>query len=104
MRFNIDRLVREHLEEAYQLSAQVGWNQTVGDWRRLIELNPASCFGGFLDGRLAATATLSCYDKVAWVGMVIVDQLHRCRERWGITYFAVRALEEFAPVIAAANG
>lgn len=79
MRFNIDRLVREHLEEAYQLSAQVGWNQTVGDWRRLIELNPASCFGGFLDGRLAATATLSCYDKVAWVGMVIVDQLHRNR-------------------------
>lgn len=34
----------------------------------------------------------------------IVAKLHRCRERWGITYFAVRALDEFAPVIAAANG
>lgn len=33
----------------------------------------------------------------------IVAQLRRCRERWGITYFAVRALEEFAPVIAAAR-
>jgi len=33
----------------------------------------------------------------------IVDQLHRCRERWGITYFVVRALDAFAPVIEAAN-
>lgn len=33
----------------------------------------------------------------------IVAQLRRCRERWGITYFAVRALDEFAPVIAAAR-
>ena len=31
----------------------------------------------------------------------IVDQLHRCRDRWGITYFVVRTLDEFAPVIAA---
>ncbi|HSJ91043.1 MAG TPA: TIGR03621 family F420-dependent LLM class oxidoreductase [Ilumatobacter sp.] len=33
----------------------------------------------------------------------IVAKLHRCRDRWGISYFAVRALEEFAPVVAAAN-
>ena len=33
----------------------------------------------------------------------IVDQIHRCRERWGITYFAVRTLDEFVPVIAAAS-
>lgn len=31
----------------------------------------------------------------------IIDQLHRCRERWGISYFAVRDLETFAPVISA---
>jgi probable F420-dependent oxidoreductase len=33
----------------------------------------------------------------------IVGKLHVCRERWNITYFAVRSLDEFAPVIAAAN-
>ena len=33
----------------------------------------------------------------------IVDQIHRCRDRWGITYFAVRTLGEFGPIIAAAN-
>jgi len=31
----------------------------------------------------------------------IIDQLYQCRERWGISYFAVRDLEGFAPVIAA---
>lgn len=31
----------------------------------------------------------------------IVNKLHTCRARWGISYFAVRELEAFAPVIAA---
>ncbi len=30
----------------------------------------------------------------------IVEKLHMCRERWGITYFAVRELDGFAPIIA----
>lgn len=33
----------------------------------------------------------------------IVEKLYRCRERWGISYFVVRALDAFAPVIAAAR-
>jgi probable F420-dependent oxidoreductase len=31
----------------------------------------------------------------------IVAKVSRCRDRWGITYFVVRTLEPFAPVIAA---
>lgn len=33
----------------------------------------------------------------------IVAKLHRCRNRWGITYFVVRSLDEFAPIVALAN-
>ena len=29
----------------------------------------------------------------------IVDHVHDCADRWGITYFVVRELEEFAPVL-----
>ena len=29
----------------------------------------------------------------------IAGHLHECRERWGITYFSVRDLDAFAPVI-----
>ncbi len=31
----------------------------------------------------------------------IVDDIRRCRDRWGITYFVVRERDAFAPVIAA---
>jgi hypothetical protein len=30
----------------------------------------------------------------------IAEHLRTCRERWGITYFTVRELDAFAPVIA----
>lgn len=42
----------------------------------------------------------------ALIGTVdeIVAQLHRCRERWGISYFVVRNLDDFAPVIASIAG
>ena len=30
----------------------------------------------------------------------IADEVLRARDRWGITYFAVRSLDDFAPVIA----
>ena len=33
----------------------------------------------------------------------IVEKLQMCRERWGISYFAVRELDAFAPVIAASR-
>jgi probable F420-dependent oxidoreductase len=29
----------------------------------------------------------------------IVGHVHACHERWGITYFVVRALDEFAPIL-----
>lgn len=31
----------------------------------------------------------------------IVEHLHTCRQRWGISYFVVRALEAFEPIIGA---
>ena len=31
----------------------------------------------------------------------IVAHVHRCRDRWGITYFVVRTLDDFAPVLEA---
>jgi probable F420-dependent oxidoreductase len=29
----------------------------------------------------------------------IVEHVHECRDRWGITYFVVRSLDDFAPVL-----
>ena len=55
-----------------QLKDTAGWNQTEQDWLRLLELEPAGCFGIECDGRLAATTMAVCYgDELAWIGMVI---------------------------------
>ena len=50
------------------------------------------------DGMTAAVLAETPY---ALIGTVeeIADEILRARDRWGITYFAVRALDEFAPVI-----
>jgi len=48
------------------------------------------------------TATELAEIPYVLVGTVdeIADEVLRARDRWGITYFAVRSLEDFAPVIA----
>jgi predicted GNAT family N-acyltransferase len=66
------RLTAEDIPSALELSVEAGWNQTVDDWRMLIELAPESCLGIEMDGELAASTTLLCYGtRLAWVGMVL---------------------------------
>ena len=68
------------IPQALALSSSAGWNQTVSDWQRLLDLAPETCFGIELDGCLAATATLLPYGRgLAWLGMVLTrrDYQHR---------------------------
>jgi GNAT superfamily N-acetyltransferase len=70
------RLLRPRdLAAAFELSVQAGWNQTEDDWRMLLELAPASCWAIEIDGVLAATTTLVCYERrLAWIGMVLTKK------------------------------
>jgi len=68
------------LPQALGLSSSAGWNQTIPDWQRLLDIAPETCFGIELDGCLAATATLLPYGGgLAWLGMVLTrrDYQHR---------------------------
>ena len=67
------------LDFADRVRMQAGWNQTLADWRRLIELEPQGCFVAELDGVPAGTATTTVYgsDELAWIGMVLVDESAR---------------------------
>ena len=65
---------------ALRLSVEANWNQTADDWGTLIELSPQGCMGIEVDGELAATATLFCYQfRLAWIGMVLTKVSHRGR-------------------------
>lgn len=68
----------DDIPAATQLSAQAGWNQTVEDWRTLLELCPEGCLAIEVDGHLAATTTLLCYGRrLAWIGMVLTDATYQ---------------------------
>jgi len=73
-------LRKSDVPAAFQLSAQAGWNQTEEDWRTLLELAPASCFGIEISGELLSTTTLICYGRrLGWIGMVLTKTDFRRR-------------------------
>ena len=82
------RLLREgDLLDAVSLSSLAGWNQTIDDWRLLLELSPDNCFCIDSNGSVVATTTLVPYgDRLGWIGMVLTHP--NCR-RLG---FATRLL------------
>ena len=62
---------------ALRLCEQVNWNHLAADWARALTLNPDACLGGFEDGTLKATCTLTSFGSVGWVGTFLVDQTLR---------------------------
>ncbi|MBI4604147.1 MAG: GNAT family N-acetyltransferase [Planctomycetes bacterium] len=80
------------LPAADALRAAAGWNQTIEDWRLLLELEPDGCFAAERGERLVGTATTTRHGAgSAWIGMVLVDPAHR---RLGIaTALMLRCLE-----------
>ena len=67
-------LTPEDIPGAEKLREIARWNQIPRDWERLISFAPEGCFALELDGKLVGTATTITYsDKVAWIGMVLVD-------------------------------
>lgn len=80
VRTNVWPLDVDDIDDATCLSTQANWNQTSGDWRRLVALAPDSCYGGWIDDDLVVTATVVTYDgAVGWIGMVLVDENPRRR-------------------------
>ena len=58
-----------------RLKTQAGWNQTEADWRRFLAMQPVGCFVAELDGRPVGTAVGCTFGPVAWIAMVLVDDL-----------------------------
>jgi GNAT superfamily N-acetyltransferase len=71
-------LRRADLGGLMRLKQSAGWNQTEQDWERLLELEPAGCFGLERDGAVVASSTALLYgQELAWIGMVLTLPEHR---------------------------
>jgi len=74
------------------LCTEAGWNQTIDDWRMLIERDRDACFGLDVGGELAATTTLVSYGRqLGWIGMVLTSE--RFRRRGCARFLLEHALE-----------
>jgi GNAT superfamily N-acetyltransferase len=63
---------------AMQLSTAEGWNQTENDWKFLIENPENTCVVAECSNTIIGTTTAMNYsDKLAWIGMVLVDKEFR---------------------------
>jgi ribosomal protein S18 acetylase RimI-like enzyme len=57
-----------------------GWNQTISDWQRFLDLSPRGCLLAECDGRPVATATTIHYaNEIGWIGMMLVHPDFRRR-------------------------
>ncbi|WP_018612653.1 GNAT family N-acetyltransferase [Segetibacter koreensis] len=66
------------INDAMKLSTSEGWNQTENDWRLLIENAENVCLLAEIDRKVIGTTTAINYSsKVAWVGMVLVNEAYR---------------------------
>ena len=78
--YSVRLLERADLAACMELKDEAGWNQTEQDWLDLFEQAPQGCFGIDVDGALAGTATVVCYETdLAWVGMVLTASRFRRR-------------------------
>jgi hypothetical protein len=62
-----------------ELKNTLGWNQTPEDWRRFLFLSPEGSFKAVRGQELVGTALAFVFDKVCWIGMVIV--MEGCRHQ-----------------------
>lgn len=70
----------DDLPAADDLRRAEGWNQTLTDWRRLIEHQVDGCFAAESEHRVVGTVTTTVHGgKVAWIGMMLVHIDHRRR-------------------------
>ncbi|WP_339680757.1 GNAT family N-acetyltransferase [Cyclobacterium marinum] len=68
------------LEAAMRLKTVEGWNQTEADWQLILAENPSLCL--VVEGEDAVVGTVCAYsyqNKLAWIGMMLVDRSYRRR-------------------------
>lgn len=79
MDIEIRPLTETDIAQAMELKNALGWNQTSVDWRRFLLLSPEGSFKAVRGQELVGTAIAYVFDKVCWIGMVIVKE--GCRQQ-----------------------
>ena len=80
MSINIRPMLPQDIKPLMELKNRIGWNQLDADWNFLITAFPKHCFAAVDGEDTIGSATAIVYDnKVAWIGMVMVNEQYRGR-------------------------
>ena len=78
---------------AMRLKDAEGWNQTERDWLTVLQIEPQGCLVFERAGDVVGAVTTVTYgDRLAWIGMMLVDAAHR---RQGIGTALMEAALEY---------
>ena len=70
----------DDIPAAMRLKEAAGWNQTEQDWLTVLDVAAGQCWVRELDGNVVGTVTAVSYgQKLAWIGMMLVDPAYRRR-------------------------
>jgi len=76
--FTFRSMQLDDIEPGMRLSAAENWNQTEKDWKLLIENPENICLVAETKNKVIGTTTAINYsNKIAWIGMVLVDKKYR---------------------------
>ena len=71
-------MTEDDIAAGMRLKELAGWNQTEADWKRFLAASGGGCFVAEVEGVACGTAATIVYSgRFAWVGMVLVDPVHR---------------------------
>ncbi len=77
-RLSLRLMSEEDFPRCQWLREQVGWNQTLEDWKRFLGYDPTGCFVAEMEGVVVGTVcTIPYEEEFGWVAMVIVDPEQR---------------------------
>jgi len=93
MDIEIQSLCAADIPQAMDLKNALGWNQTPEDWRRFLQLSPLGSFKAMRGGQMVGTAVAHVFDRVCWIGMVIVRE--GCRQQ-GVGRLMMKRCLEFS--------
>jgi len=76
---HIRRMSAEDFEFAVQLTDTMDWDLTEEDFEFMMDLEPEGCFVAIEDSEKIGVTTTISYDRVGWIGNVIVSEKYRNR-------------------------
>ena len=75
--FHVKRMTKEDFEFAVHLTDTMNWNLAQEDFEFAMMLEPNGCFVLLSDSEKIGIATTISFDRVGWLGNVIVSENHR---------------------------